>query len=430
MKTAAWISGLALAGLGLALPSPAQALAFPLEYTGQYELSVTVSNAYGSGMCFGQAAMTISLQSDRTLNYRVVQLEAVLHDVSGQPASCEVRLRGTTYEVEGSHDLQGHYSIPSGSPGLPPLTGHYDEDHLTGSYQYGPSSIAFDLPAVSHLIAFEPDPGQGFEFHHELLAGKGFKLVMRDPHGREHLDLDTLKILVGPKGMPGTDTTAYAQSRLMNGIVPFTDESPDSRTRVFHLKPDPQRLMQGHDIFAIPYNGDWRIELRLCDKAGTCFGRTYDVYVGPFVSSSPVLDVVDGRCASHGDSLVKVSRVVVGNIGIDSPHAAIFIGLTRASDGDTWTFHADEFGDGTGGYAWWQGSIVPFVPLLSMPSGFLLEQDEFEIPDWRAVLAGAGPAYQRRIPFPDGIYRLVTTAVDADTGAFRRFERDVRMCDR
>ena len=43
-------------------------------------------------------------------------------------------------------------------------------------------------------------------------------------------------------------------AKLSSGVVPYRDESPDTRTKVFTVLPDPQKLMQGHDIFAIPFN--------------------------------------------------------------------------------------------------------------------------------------------------------------------------------
>lgn len=422
----------ALAGLWMlaALAGPAAAVSFPALYTGGYRLTVTVSNERGSGLCTDTAALSITLYADGQLRWEIAELEARLEAPDDRPPSCSIRLTGRTHTLLGTHDRFGRYSVPSGSPSLPPITGRYDDENLTGEYRVGPSYIDFDLPAVSHRVAIEPDPGVGFEFHRSILEGRGFKVVMRDPHGRDHLDFSTLRVLVGGSAtVPGNDITAYFLGRLQQGVVPYTEESGNSLTRAFRIRPDPQKLMQGHDVFSIPYNGEWRIELRLCDKAGSCFGTVYEkVWFGPFVALPDQSHVGDLRCTAPLDRVLRLTSVVLGNIGIDSPKTAIYAGLIDASTGSLWTFFFDDFGDGTARHAWWQGRVLPLLPEMSMPSGLLTTIPELGLVDGVAVPAGPGTPASRRDEFPAGRFRFATAALDVITGVYRLDQHDVQMC--
>lgn len=428
-----------LAAATLALPPNAghAAIDFPIDYSGSYRVVVVVANEFGSNLCAGEAVMSITLLADGKLNYQQSELETFAETPSAkQPPTCDIRPTGETSRGTGTHDLLRRYSIPSDDASLPPMTGEFDGDHIVAEWRYGGGfgssiSIAFDLGAVSHRVAIEPDPTVGFEFHKSILEGKGFKFVFRDPHGRDHLDFSTLKILVG-----GVDTTQHVLSRLFQRIVPYTEENPDSRTKAFWVKPDPSKLMvtdkfeKGHDLFAIPYNGDWRIELRMCDKGGTCFGKVYDkVYFGPFVSASPLFRVIDGRCFDTPDPFVRIQQVTVGNVGIDAPRTAIYIGLTNTAQG-LWTYSLGDTGLGFSQDAWFQGSVQPFVPGLPLASGFIRTYQTQSIPNWVAMPSGSAPPGQRRSPFPSGEFTLVLAAVDGDTGAYRRDEHAVTMCNR
>lgn len=426
MKLTSFVVPLLAAWLA-ALPAPASAaVSFPIQYTGSYRLTVTVRNQFGSGLCSNTAALTITLQADGQLEWRIAELDVRLENPSNAPASCTILLSGETTVIAGTHDRVSRYSVPSGSPSYPPITGSFDEESIRGQYTAGPSYIEFDLPAVSHRITIEPDPTQGFAFHRSILEGRGFKIVMRDPHGREHLDFTSLKLIVG-----STDTTQHLLSRLMQGTVPFFEDAGDSRTRVIRIVPDPGKLMQGHDVFAIPFNGDWRIELRLCDKAQTCFATVYDkVWFGPFVDIPTPANVGDLRCGSPPADVLKLTSVTIGNIGVDAPHAAIYLGLVDAVSGSLWTFYFDDFGDGTGRHAWWQGQVQPLIPQVAIPSGLLMPNPELLVVDNIAVPTGSGAPALRRVPFPAGAFRVAAAALDKDSGALRVAQQNVQMCGR
>ncbi|MBI5259388.1 MAG: hypothetical protein HY855_22995 [Burkholderiales bacterium] len=432
MNPASLVGALVAACLGLAPLQAAWALEFPIEYSGSYGVTYTTSNSFGSNLCSGQAALTITLLGDKTLSYVAAQLSIHVTSPPNAPPTCQISPTGKTVTLPGTHDLAGRFTVKFGDTPDTTMTGQYDDSSIRATYQPIPSwTSTFELPAVSHRIAIEPDPGRGFDFHKSILERQGFKIVIRDPHGRDHLDFGTLKILVGGSHtQPGTDTTAHALGRLAQGIVPFRDESPDSRTRVIHRLPDPTRLMQGHDIFAIPFNGDWRIELRICDLAQTCFNAVYTVYFGPFVSSPGALPVVDLRCSSPTDPFVQVGSAFAGNIGVDSPHTAVFFGLANPGLTDLWTYYVDDFGNGFAQAAWWQGQVRPLMTLLNMPSGYLYRQDPLRLPDWIAVPAGSGPPSLRRTAFPGGEYKLIMAALDMDTGTYRMDSHTVTMCDR
>lgn len=433
MRAAARLGGWVLAAVAAASPSrPAWAIEFPIEYSGGYVVTYTTSNAFGSSVCTNQAALTITLFGDRRLDYVYAEMSIAISSPPNDRPSCTIRPTGKTITLAGTHDLNGSFSVPFGNTPATTMTGSYTEESIRADYRPIPTwHQTFELPAVSHRIAIEPDPSSGFDFHLGLLEGRGFKIVIRDPHGRDHLDFGTLKILVGGSNTrPGVDTTAYALSRLSQGIVPWRDESPDSRTRVFRLLPDPKKLMQGHDIFAIPFNGDWRIELRICDLAQTCFGSVYQVFFGPFVSSPGALVVSDGRCATPPDPLLEVPSLAAGNIGVDSPRTAIFFALADPGVTDLWTYYVDDLGGGLTLPAWWQGQMRPAITNLDMPSGYLFQQNRLPLPVALAIPAGTGPAYPRRVPFPGGSFKLISAAVDTDTGAYRLDTHAVTMCDR
>jgi hypothetical protein len=101
------------------------------------------------------------------------------------------------------------------------------------------------------------------------------------------------------------------------------DESIDSLNKVFRLIPDPHKLMTGSDIFAIPWNGDWLIELKICDKSGFCFQSKDNVYFGPFVAFSKAIDL---RCY-NAKSMIAVFDLMFGNTCINSPKTKIFLTL-------------------------------------------------------------------------------------------------------
>lgn len=413
----------ALAMLG-AWPGAGRAsVTFPIEYSGSWRLAVTVTNEHGTGQCSGFETSRMTLRPDRTATWERAEQQAFVETPTGRAPSCEVRSTGKTSSWSGTHDGVSRFTLPSGSASAPQLVGEFDTERIRTVYHYGSIDISFDMPvATSHLFAIEPDPSIEFEFHKSILEGRGFKFVLRDPHGRDHLDFSTLKITVG-----GVDTTRHVLSRLEQGIVPYADESPDSMTRVFRLKPDPARLMQGHDVFAIPFNGLWRIGLRICDKSGFCFGNSYDVHFGPFITSPKIFKVVDARCASPSSSYVQLQSITVGNLGIDAPRTAVYIGLTNAAQG-TWTHAEGDLGAGIRQRAWWQGLVLPFLPTLPLASGFLYTYGLQLVDDALAIPAGSGPPLDRRMPFPGGDFKFVLAIVDGDTGALWREDHDVKMC--
>lgn len=419
-----WMRCVAAVGAGLlaATAAPqAKALEFPATYSGLRTVSYTTVNTgqLPSTICTVDAPLAITLVGDGTLSY---EYESVSVSVDQKTGQCSIRKTGQTFSVAGTHDLQGSFSVTFGQASGFTLNGQYDDAHITANWRPLPyPTEIFDLPFMGHRITVEPDPAKGFEFHKSVLEKKGFKLVIHDPHGRDHLDFATLQILVG-----GIDTTAHVMAKLSSGAVPYRDESPDSRTKVFTVLPDPQKLMQGHDIFAIPFNGDWRLEFRICDMAQNCFKSVYTVYFGPFVT---VWKAWDKRCDTTASPFLQMHIVTIGNIGIDSPKTALYVGLASPDLLDTWTYYIDDFGGGLGGFAWWQGHILPFLPDVNLPSGYLEKLDLFELPDWISIPSGSGDPFSRRTPFPAGNFKFIAAALDLATGAYRRDEQDVKMCD-
>ena len=285
-------------------------------------------------------------------------------------------------------------------------------------------------PLTGHGVAIEPDPSEGFAFHEQILDRRGFRIVFRDSHGSNHLDFSTFRLLVGGSAaQPGIDTTAHALGRLAQGIVPFTENAPDANTRVFHIVPDPAQLMKGHDIFAIPFNGDWRVELRICDKAQNCVAKAYTVYFGPFVRFG---SASHARCDGGAQGAIGLRDIGIGNIGVDSPRTDVYLGLRTSDSSRLWTFHigsTKQTGD-TLILGWWQGRIAPYLPGLALPSGSWRGQREADFDTRYAFDLSTAPlpGGSEVVPLPAGNLTLIAAAVDTATGAYRRFEDVVRIC--
>ncbi|MFO1274162.1 MAG: hypothetical protein U1F50_21240 [Rubrivivax sp.] len=280
-------------------------------------------------------------------------------------------------------------------------------------------------PLTGHGVTIEPDPSEGFAFHEQILEHRGFAIVFRDAHGSDHLDFSTFRLLVGGSAtQPGTDTTSHAVGRLTQGIVPFSVSAPDANTRIYRIVPDPALLMKGHDIFAIPFNGDWRIELRICDKDRNCFGTAYTVYFGPFVRFGSATHT---RCEDSTRNSFRIESIGVGNIGVDSPGTDIYLGLGTADGRTLWTYHFGEGGLGEPPVVpGWRPVLAPYLPRVSAPSGAWRAQREAEID--ASYVYEFSDTVAWRTEFPAGRQNLIAAAVDTATGAHRRFEQVVTIC--
>jgi hypothetical protein len=387
----------------IAFPDQSRAVTFPITYSGVMHHEFTITSSNGTGTCQMEAKFEITLNADGTLTGQGDQVSIYGHS-NDKPPWCEMSLTGKTTTVTGTHDInKGTFIIPMASP----LEGTYDENLIKGSMTYGSFSMWCELPSAIHRIAIKPTPSFGFDFHKSILEGKGFTIEVFDPQGRDHLDWNSFQVFVN-----GNDTSALFWDKTSKGVVPMKDESVDSLTKVFRLIPDPQKLMAGSDIFAIPWNGNWLIELKICDKSGFCFQSKDNVYFGPFIAFS---NAVDMRCYNSPDSIMQIFNFMAGNTGINSPKTGICLALLNTVDPyDFWTLNIY---DG----AWWQNQLWPLMMDIDFPSGLYLAPGTFPVPLYRT---GTGT-----IGVPAGKYKLITGALDTDTGVWGMDWHDIEICD-
>ena len=363
------------------------------------------------------AALTIMLSADGNLTYKADVLLISTHDSTGQPRSCEIIPKGYSETLSGTYKDDGSFSVPSGSSIVPPITGNYDETHITAkrlwSWTGGQQTMDFDLPSTNHRIAIKPTPSTGFDFHKSILEGKGFTIEVHDPDGRDHLDWNTFQIFVG-----GNDTTQLFWDKTINGVVPMKDESIDSLNKVFRLIPDPKKLMTESDIFAIPWNGNWLIELKICDKSGFCFQSKDNVYFGPFFAFSKAIDL---RCYDTKNATMAVFNIMYGNTGIDSPKTSFVLALLNAAPpNDFWTLYHSYY---EGLTFWLQNQLMPAWAGLDIWSGYYappLAQLIFPVSE---TLPDTGKG------IPAGDYYLITAVLDTVTGVWGMDWHDIKMCN-
>jgi hypothetical protein len=251
------------------------------------------------------------------------------------------------------------------------------------------------------FIALLPIPAQGLAFQVSLLEGKGFQILVQDPDGLSDINWSTFKIFVA-----GNDTTAHFLAVLQNSSGPTLLEETSHNGILFTIAPDPHKLMDAHDLFAIPFNGDYRIDLEICDSRGACARSENTVYFGPFITIAG--DVRDLVCSDAWFSSVwrlVADRLIVGNTGLDSRENAVYVVLhSKADPLDYWsaTFEDSPWG------------IHPYVKNFTIPAGYM-SSSKLSIP--------IAPEYELH-----GAYEYLIGVMDTEYGTIKVDVEDVQLC--
>jgi hypothetical protein len=252
-------------------------------------------------------------------------------------------------------------------------------------------------------------------FQVSILQGSGFQIQVGDPDGVDEIDWNTFKVSVA-----GNDTTAYFISMLLRLggpqlASPYLRLERSETTILINIVPDPEKLMDEHDMFGIPFNGNWLIELEVCDQGGLCAHSSNTVYFGPFVLLG---DVIHLACADPSPSLsrLNISPLTGGNTGLDTGDETDFYLILRSND------HPDEYWSYVSSpRLGWRSGIHP-SGMHGPSTGAIYVQEPFQ-----CGMIDVNDAQGRTIEV-NGSYQLIAGFVDQVSGAIQYDIKDVTMC--
>ena len=69
---------------------------------------------------------------------------------------------------------------------------------------------------------------------------------------------------------------------------------------------DRYRLMTDHNFFNIPWNGEWPVDLKLCDRKGACTTSSYKLNFGPYVD---LYSFEDLRCTTGANDIFMAAAL-------------------------------------------------------------------------------------------------------------------------
>jgi len=249
-------------------------------------------------------------------------------------------------------------------------------------------------------------------FQRRLAAGK-LVIVATDQNGRSDLDWSTFRLFVA-----GIDKTGHALQTVQRlasaGRVTYSapDDTPYLESYELHL--DPSQLTGGHNFFNIAFNGEWPVQLRICDRTGLCGQTDYKLYFGPFL----LLDsFIDHRCR-QGDTSGQVKFMATwGNHGYSSV-SNFYVVLSKSMapwetwTGDYWSLSLDLVS--TSGKLQWMHSSYGMQPVfwsapIDLPTGTLV--NSYEV----VTSALAWNAGNREL-LSGGSHSLVNGALDLSPG--------------
>lgn len=278
-------------------------------------------------------------------------------------------------------------------------------------------------PSITLLNAGPESPPS--EFQSTMANGE---LVFRayDADGAKDIDWSSFRLFVA-----GVDKTAHALTvinRLSEaGRVEYTEFQPNEV--VYRLRLDRYKLMGEHNFFNIPWNGEWPVELKLCDRKGSCSTSSYKLNFGPYIHVSSFEDL---RCASEKPERQMRLKVSFGNNGISAP-ANIYVVIGPARSWQTWT--ADYWSLSlvepiSQNVVQWFSDSYGMVPVftsapIDLPSAMTVpDHDQLEILVSTAANVRGRPAAE----IPAGAYTLATGAVDLQQGSLAVQSQAVTLC--
>lgn len=251
-----------------------------------------------------------------------------------------------------------------------------------------------------------------------------FSAVDRD--GLGDIDWNTFRVFVA-----GVDKTAHALTVLnrlaQRGRVDYTEYAPNQV--VYRLRLDRYMLMGDHNFFNIAWNGEWPVELKLCDRKGGCTTSSYKLNFGPYIDVSSFEDL---RCNSNGVDQRMRLMVSFGNNGISAPaNIYVVIGPTtpwQSWSGGHWSLSLIE--PISQNVLRWFNDSYPIVPVfvtapIDLPTAWTVpDHGELEVMVSTAANTRGGSA----VSIPAGTYTLVTGAVDLQQGSLAVQSQAVALC--
>ena len=265
----------------------------------------------------------------------------------------------------------------------------------------------------------------GTEFQAAMAEGE-LVFSAKDLDGANDIDWNSFRMFVA-----GIDKTAHALTVLNRlaeaGRVEYTEFAPNEVS--YRLRLDRYKLMGEHNFFNIPWNGEWPVDLRLCDRKGSCTTTGHKLNFGPFIHVSSFEDL---RCGSQGgDQRVRLKATFGNNGWSATANIYAVIGPARpwpSWSGGFWSLSLVEpisqnvlqwFSDSYGIVPVFVGAPIDLPTALTVP-----DHDELEL----LVSTSANVRGGSAVPLPAGAYTLATGAVDLQQGSLAVQSRSVTLC--
>lgn len=276
------------------------------------------------------------------------------------------------------------------------------------------------------ITLFDAAPGLPPSAFQSAMANGELVFGFVDPDGSSDIDWSTFRVFVA-----GVDKTGHALTVLnrlaQRGRVDYTEYAPNQV--VYRLRLDRYMLMGDHNFFNIEWNGEWPVDLKICDRKGSCSTSSYKLNFGPYLYVSSFEDL---RCSSLGVDQRMRLRVSFGNNGLSAP-ANIYavIGPTTAWqswNGGHWSLSLVE--PISQNVLRWFNDSYPIVPVfvtapIDLPTAWTVpDHDQLEI----LVSTAANVRGGSTVSMPSGAYTLVTAAVDLHQGSLALQSQAVSLC--
>ena len=409
----------------IAMPNPSRAITFPIEYSGDLHIKQT----FGSGpSCEAVVPIYIQLRPEGTI-YGILPFDFKDTTKSNDLNSCEI-IQTDDFEPDyvGRHDKVGTFEIPIkilGNYLTFAVTGSFDELQITGSgfgsSYNGHMNMTISFKALAVGVSQPPqitlEHATYPEFQISVLTGNGFTVKIRkedgvvDSFGNLKLNLSTLVFATD-----GADNSMnFINTAISQGIVSATIDEKEVR---FNIIPDPTKFMADQNVFNIQMNGEHKIGLQICDTDGLCGSSEYTLYFGPFISVGSVTDM---RC-NDGKEQLDLGRLVLGNMGYDSPLTDIYMALINTDQPDEYWCYGITYDFGSS-YVWFERMIIPYIKTAEMPGALLVTLDKFPL-----NLHKSKPSESSVKPFPAGNYSFLAIIIDNMSRALKQDVKDVKTC--
>lgn len=278
-------------------------------------------------------------------------------------------------------------------------------------------------PSITLVNALPGSPSSEFQ---SVMANGDLYFKAQDRDGLKDIDWSSFKVFIA-----GIDKTAHALTVLDRlskvGRVDYTESPPNEA--VYRLRLDRYRLMTDHNFFNIPWNGEWPVDLKLCDRKGACTTSSYKLNFGPYVD---LYSFEDLRCTTGGADQRMRLRVSFGNNG-HSAVANVYVVIGPAKPWQTWSgdyWSLSLVQPGPSNVLQWFTDSYGMLPVftaapIDLPTALTVpDHDQLEVVVSSAASVRNGPS----VVIPAGAYTLATGAVDLQQGTVAVRSQAVTLC--